>query len=273
MAGSLKAVSFDLWDTLVVDDSDEHRRKSLGLRTKKEERRSLVWKALHSHEPIELELVRLAYNVTDAAFNKVWHDQHVTWPIGERLLVLLKGLGRTLPDEDFNEAVEAHQVMEVDIPPDPMPHVSAALAELKERYKLCVVSDAIVTPGTELRRLLEKHDLAKFFDAFIFSDEVGNSKPHPKMFEAAAAALGVKLKEIVHVGDRQHNDVAGPQALGLKAVMFVGSRAVDRDKSTADAVCDDMAALPGIIDALASRPAPKKIAPSRKARTPKGKPR
>ena len=255
MAGSLKAVSFDLWDTLVVDDSDEHRRKSLGLRTKKEERRSLVWKALHSHEPIELELVRLAYNVTDAAFNKVWHDQHVTWPIAERLRVLLKGLDRALPEAELKALAQAHAVMEVDIPPDPLPDIVKALAELKRRYRLAVVSDAIVTPGTELRRLLAKHDLEKYFDAFVFSDEVGFSKPHPKMFEAAADALGVELHEIVHIGDRQHNDIAGPQRLGMKAVLFTGARSVDRINTTADAICESHAELPAIIDHLAAESA------------------
>ena len=251
MGRSLKAVSFDLWDTLVIDDSDEAKRKARGLRTKKDERRQLVWEALKRHAPTDLEVVRLAYDVTDAAFNKVWHDQHVTWPIGERLQVLFKGLGRTVPESELKALARAHAVMEVDIPPDPLPHISAALAELKKRYKLCVVSDAIVTPGMDLRRLLEKHDLAHYFDAFIFSDEVGHSKPHAEMFEAAANALNVELKEIVHVGDRQHNDIAGPQRLGLKAVLFTGSRKVDRENTTADAVCEDHAALPDIIDQLA----------------------
>jgi putative hydrolase of the HAD superfamily len=214
-----------------------------------------VWQALNAQAPTNLHDVCLAYDVVDAAFNKVWHDQHVTWPIAERLQVLLKGLGRALPDAVLAQVTQAHALMEVEIPPDPLPHVAGALAALKERYKLCVVSDAIVTPGTELRTLLATHDLAKYFDAFVFSDEVGNSKPHPKMFEAAATALGVRATEMVHVGDRQHNDVEGPQRLGLKAVMFVGSRTVDRDKSTADAICDDMAALPGIIDRLANETA------------------
>ena len=49
----------------------------------------------------------LAYDVADAAFNRVWHDQHVTWRIGERLEVALKGLGRSLPAEDFAELVSA----------------------------------------------------------------------------------------------------------------------------------------------------------------------
>jgi len=97
----IRALTFDLWDTIVVDDSDEPRRRQRGLRSKRDERRQLLWEALKKQAPIAEETVQLAYNVGDAAFNTVWHDQHVTWPIRARLEVILAGLGRTLPDADL----------------------------------------------------------------------------------------------------------------------------------------------------------------------------
>jgi putative hydrolase of the HAD superfamily len=66
-----------------------------------------------------------------------------------------------------------------------------------------------------------------------------------------ARTLGVRREEIVHVGDREHNDVKGPHALGMKAVLFVAARAADRAGTTADAVCERHADLPAIIDRLA----------------------
>jgi len=71
------------------------------------------------------------------------------------------------------------------------------------------------------------------------------------MFESAARQMGVAIEEIVHVGDRDHNDVKGPQTLGMKAILFVGTRAVDRNKTSAEAICERHADLPGIIDRLA----------------------
>ena len=65
------------------------------------------------------------------------------------------------------------------------------------------------------------------------------------------AQLGVEVTEMVHVGDRDHNDVRGPQALGMKAVLFTAVRDADKDGTSADAVCDSHAGLPGAIDALA----------------------
>jgi hypothetical protein len=47
----IKAVTFDLWDTIVHDDSDEPKRKAQGLRSKKAARRHLLWQALDRHQP------------------------------------------------------------------------------------------------------------------------------------------------------------------------------------------------------------------------------
>ena len=69
-----------------------------------------------------------------------------------------RGLGRTLPDDAFAELVERHGRMEVEIPPDPIEGIGEALDDLASRYKLCIVSDAIVTPGTGLRDILEHYD-------------------------------------------------------------------------------------------------------------------
>ena len=248
--GDIKAITFDLWDTLVIDDSDEAKRAEQGLRSKFDERRHLLWEALNTTEPIELETVRLAYNVGDAAFNKVWKEQHITWHIAERLRVILNGLGRELPDEIFNAVVRAHEEMEVDIPPDAMPDAVAVLERLARRYKLCIVSDAIVSPGSCLRRLLENHGLAKFFNGFAFSDEVGHSKPHRSMFESAAGQLGVEISEMLHIGDRDHNDVKGPQQLGMKAILFTASRDVDKTNTSADAICESFDKLEAAIDRL-----------------------
>jgi len=252
VSGTIKAVTFDLWDTIIHDDSDEAKRKAQGLRSKKAERRHLLWEALREAEPIEADRVALAYDVADAAFNKVWHDQFITWTIAERLRVALEGLGRELADDAFARVVKAHEAMEVDVPPDAVDGIAGALAELATRYKLCVVSDTIVTPGTGLRDLLEVHGLKQYFAGFAFSDEVGHSKPHRAMFEAAAEQLGVAMAEMVHIGDRDHNDVRGPQALGMKAVLFIATRAQDKDTTSADAICAQAADLPAIIDRLSA---------------------
>ncbi len=249
---TIRAVTFDLWDTMVHDDSDEAKRAARGLRSKRDERRHLVWAALNEIEPIDLDAVTLAYDTADAGFNVVWKELFINWTVEQRLRVVLNGLKRSLPDDAFAKLVEDTGNMEVDIPPDAIEGIGEALEDLAGRYKLCVVSDAIVTPGTGLRRILEQYDLARHFSGFAFSDEIGHSKPHRSMFDSAAEQLGIPVNQMVHIGDRDHNDVKGPHALGAKAVLFVATRDADRATTTADAICEHHRDLPAIIDRLAA---------------------
>ena len=72
------------------------------------------------------------------------------------------------------------------------------------------------------------------------------------MFDSAASQMQVPLSEMAHIGDRDHNDVKGPQALGMKAILFTASRDQDKDRTSAEAVCERHADLPGVVDRLAA---------------------
>ena len=247
----IRAITFDLWDTVIHDDSDEPKRAAAGLPSKREARRALVREALADHSAVPAAVVDAAYDVTDAAFHRVWHDQHVTWSVGERLSVLLRGLGRELPGAALADITARIEEMELEVMPDPVPGIGDAIETLAARYPLAVVSDAIHSPGRCLRTWLERHGLLRHFGAFAFSDEVGRSKPHPDMFLRAAAGLSVDVSEMLHIGDREHNDVRGPHALGMKAILFTATRDRDRTGSTADATCERAADLPAAVERLA----------------------
>ena len=247
----IKAVTFDLWDTVIHDDSDEPKRAAQGLKSKKETRRQLMWEALQNEAPITQEEVWLACDTTDAAFNHVWHDQFVTWTVPERLKIVLAGLGRTLPNPVLENVIRQYEEMEVMVAPDMIDGVAEAIAELAEDFPLAVVSDTIVSPGRCLRQWLEMNGILDHFAGFAFSDEVGHSKPHADMFAWAAGEMGVTVNEMVHVGDRDHNDIKGAQALGMKAILFTGTRDTDRDITSADAICSHHCELPGIVRQLA----------------------
>jgi len=70
------------------------------------------------------------------------------------------------------------------------------------------------------------------------------------MFEKAAELAGCRIEEIVHIGDREQNDIAGAQRAGARAILVTA--AVDRGSSStsADAVCRDYSLLPTIIEAM-----------------------
>ena len=251
MTAPLKAVSFDLWDTIIDDDSDEPKRRAKGLRAKPQQRRHLLYQALNGHQPVTEQQVNAAFDAANAAFQKAWKQDSVTWPVAERLGVALKELGRDLPANKLAGLAQALGHMEVELPPDAIDGIGDALEELSGRYKLCIVSDTIVTPADGLRALLDSFGLKKYFSGFAFSDEVGHSKPHPDMFNSAARQLGVEVTDMVHIGDRDHNDIKGAQGLGMKAVLFTAKRGVHRETTSADAICERHADLPAIIDRLA----------------------
>ena len=247
----IKAITFDLWDTVIHDDSDEPKRKAQGLPSKRDHRRELAHDAFSAEKQIDPRVVNIAYDTMEAAFNHVWHEQHVTWTVSERVSVLETGLGRRLLSDSFSTLVRELEEMEVTVTPDPVPGVAEALAELSARYKLGVVSDAIYSPGRCLRQWLEMHGLKQYFSGFAFSDEVGHSKPHRSMFASVADQLGVRMEEMLHLGDRDHNDIKGPHLLGMKAVLFTATRDRDKNATTADAVCERYADLPAIVERLA----------------------
>jgi len=231
----------------------EPKRAAAGVAPKPAARRALVHEYLHRHGPISRDTVDVAYDVTDAAFRKVWEEQHVTWTVRERLGVLLAGLSRTLPEDELAELVRLHEEMELAFRPDPVPGALEALEALRGTYLLVLVSDAIFSPGRCLRELLVGEGMAGCFDHVVFSDELGQSKPAPEVFQAAAKAAGCDVTALVHIGDRPHNDVGGPHAVGARAVLITVVKDRGSADSGADAICDDYSKLPAILETLDER--------------------
>lgn len=246
----IKAITFDLWDTVFIDDSDEPKRKAAGRLSKHEERRSLVFEFVQKHKDVSKDLVNSICNTVDAAFRKVWHDQFVTWKVVERMEIIFKGLGINLSSEEMEKVVKLHEEMELEFRPDFIDGVGDAIEELHRSYKLGVISDAIFSPGRVLRELLRGEKLLQYFDHFVFSDEIGNSKPQPVVFESAYKKFGINPSELIHIGDREHNDILGSKKNGIHSLLCIA--AIDRDSQNtqADGIFSEYKDLPDIIKSL-----------------------
>ena len=90
-------------------------------------------------------------------------------------------------------------------------------------FKLGVISNW----DERLRPLLERLDLARYFDAIVISVETGQTKPDRGIFARAAALLETQPAQILHVGDGLEEDVAGAQAAGFSALKISRSGAND----------------------------------------------
>jgi putative hydrolase of the HAD superfamily len=106
--------------------------------------------------------------------------------------------------------------------PTLVPEARQVLADLAGRYRLAIISDTGITPGRVLRQLLAGDNLTPYFTHLTFSDEVGRSKPHPSAFLTTLDALDATPAEAVHVGDLLRTDIAGAQAVGMRAVQYIG---------------------------------------------------
>ena len=102
---------------------------------------------------------------------------------------------------------------EIDVHGLDRPYVEApaALERLASRYRLAVVGNQ----GLKARGRLEAAGLLRFFEVVVISDEVGISKPDPRIFELALEQLRVAPDEAAMVGDRLDNDIGPARRLGI----------------------------------------------------------
>ena len=84
--------------------------------------------------------------------------------------------------------------------------------------RLAIVSNTSSSPAL-LTAYLTRIGLASLFETIVYSVELGWRKPDPRVYTAALAALDVAPAEALFVGDRILQDVAGPQAIGMRAVL------------------------------------------------------
>lgn len=89
--------------------------------------------------------------------------------------------------------------------------------------KLGLISDTGLTPGRILLGFLKRDGLLPHFSSLTFSDETGFPKPDPRMFQRTLAPLGVAPAEAAHVGDTPRTDIAGAQAVGMRAIRFAAA--------------------------------------------------
>ena len=93
-----------------------------------------------------------------------------------------------------------------------------ALASAADRGRVAICSNCSV-PGL-VERTLARTDLAgDGLDAVVTSVRCGWRKPHPRIFEVTADALGAPLSALVHVGDDARTD-GGADRAGARSVLL-----------------------------------------------------
>ena len=129
-----------------------------------------------------------------------------------------------------------------------LPGALATLERLERAgIRRALICDTGFSPGRVVRQLLARLELLDPLEVHVFSDEMGVSKPHPRMFERALTALATDPADAVHVGDLRRTDVAGARAFGMHSVRICDHYDDTSSHPEADEVAESHAHLRQIL--------------------------
>lgn len=117
--------------------------------------------------------------------------------------------------------------------------------------KVGVLSNTI-WPRAWHERIFERDGVLDLLDGDVYTSEIPWTKPSPKAFAAALAAVGATdPARCVYVGDRLYDDVWGARSAGLRAIHLPHStippQQMGHTEGQPDAVVQSLEELPDII--------------------------
>ena len=188
----VSAILFDLYETLVTErEANPTRASSLG--------------------------ERLGLNGTD--FHKAWRPQRARVVRGQvsfadALLEIGMMLGRTLDISLVRELSEERRLEKAAL----LQNIgSEALKSLRQLHdcgcKLAVISNCFAEDVAAWPRC----HAAEYFDASVFSFEVGTAKPELEIYREAMRRLNVESSNTMFIGDGGDNELLGAERAGVRA--------------------------------------------------------
>ena len=205
------AVTFDFWNTIA--------RVPPGTMT--EARLQAIAVACAECEvEVEVDLLTRSMEKVAAGWERSWMEgTHLHPRDGAEMLIRalgLEGAAREMVAEAF---LSAGRDVTLELAPD----IRSTLESLDARgIRLGIVCDVGFSGGEILREALDREGLLQRFSGWAFSDEVGEYKPAPGIFEVALDALGVSPGRAAHLGDLRRTDIAGGTAMGMKTIRYRG---------------------------------------------------
>lgn len=156
--------------------------------------------------------VQRARDEADQASTTVEVDLHAT------ITSALAGLGADVASECCDALIDEYGAVDIERFL-PLPDCATRVATFRQRdLKIGLVSNTSTRPA-RMERYLDSIGLLEQLDHRVYSCVLGIRKPHPDIYRAALDGLGVQPHAAIFVGDRLREDVAGPQAIGMRAVL------------------------------------------------------
>ena len=237
----VRAVSFDLWFTLIWEKLPEDEELYTNLRI----------------ASIQRVLGARGYNVPKELILKVYKGLgHSRMLLSVRELASIVSAALGLRDPELVEKiVSAYESSTDSFTPRLNEEAAEVLPKLKKAgLKVAVVSNTSFT-ARGIRRLLDNVGIGEYIDYIISSSDVGSVKPQRAVFVKLLEQLGYEGSEVVHVGDSCIDDVLGALSSGLRAVYYVGllrfrNSEIDELCSRLVPTLESLHDLPKVLDAL-----------------------
>jgi putative hydrolase of the HAD superfamily len=184
----IRAVVFDLWDTLVEFPASEA-------------------------ELLKARLAELTTTDPDE-FERRWRDGYRASQTGP-LADSYRALG--VPDEHVAEHVAArHEFARGAL------RLRRGAHETLVALRQCGVKLGLITVcSEEVPAAWPESELAGLFDAETFSSDCGLIKPDPEIYLTTLAALDVEPTQALFVGDGANDELGGAARVGMTPVLFV----------------------------------------------------
>lgn len=214
----LKAILFDMDDTL-VDWATRHQDWPEYDRTHLRGVFEYVNRELHPLPDFET-FVRAAQQRTVEAWMRAGRNLRAPH-LGRTIIQTLRAFGVPEALLDESECLRAYGWR--GIPGAALfPDVTEHLPRYRQHgLKLGLITNAYQPMWMRDRELATLGLDPALFHCRVSSADVGYLKPHPAVFEHTLRELGVHPDEAVFIGDNPEADVAGAQAVGMRAVLRV----------------------------------------------------
>ena len=109
-----------------------------------------------------------------------------------------------------------------------------------------IVSNSVFS-GQTLLWGLGQHGLADRFGFLMSSADYGYRKPHPMLFKAAVARLGLRPEDVWFVGDSHADDIVGAANAGLGAILYTKRDALPEMEPKPDAIVRSWLEFQGLL--------------------------
>jgi len=131
---------------------------------------------------------------------------------------------------------------------EPFPNVEETLRRLSAKAELALTTRRSV-PAEDVFHVLEKFDLAKYFQKVITSLDTQNPKPDPEALMKCLQHLGAEAADCIVVGDSVVDIRAGKNA-GIRTVAVLsgifGRKELEREKP--DLILENISELPQFLE-------------------------